>query len=997
VLKKLGKYELIDIVGRGAMGEVYKAQDPYIGRLVALKTVTSGLLGRPELLERFYQEARSAGTLQHPNIVTIYELGKEADTPFIAMEFLEGETLETIIERRPLLTYTQKVGYLVPVCRALDYAHKRGVVHRDIKPANVMITRETGVKVVDFGIARLMDSTQTQTNTIIGTLGYMSPQQIRGERADERSDIWAAGVMLFELLTYQRPFDGGNQAALMMSIANEATNPAPLEQLAPGIDPAVMALVGKMLQKNAEQRYQSMEEVLFDLEPIYRRMQDASVAEMIAGGESLIRDGNFARARDVLRKALQMDSRNQRAKTLLEQLNAHLGKSAPSRPSEVNLEKARELLKVGRHTEARIEIEAAQKSDPDNQEAKELLAEAERAAERVRQVLEALKSAKQKLADGSLDEASEATKKLLELEPRDTQGRELMRQIRELISDRERRKRLTDTLQKGRNLWAEGKRDECIALLTKAREEFPGDAEIAKFAETARRERNASKPGATTTGAGARASLPGEPGAKDSGENKDERARQEELRARTAQIRAKINAGEYTAALDLAQQTLATLGPDERVAQLQRAAEVELEQKRDKQRRQEKSFADAQSRMAEGKFADATGILKAGIADRLFSREDQRVNELFGEIERRKQAAAPPPTATISRRGADVAGKDYAAVKRPTPEPAAAQASASGALAAAVVSQPDAGAAERTTVQLRRADKVETNKPEAELASEPVRARAAERESSSNVGVWVAVLVAVAIAAAFVGYKYMGFGAPTTQELALQSQAQQAEQNKDWPGALADYKNLGNLNGKLAENARTQQSRLQELVNREVALLQQAQNSSLSGNVTAVRDSYQQVADLHGDREQEAQDAIEKLDAAIEAPAPAASTPDPTPAAATPVAATPTPAPTAKAKPVAAKPAKKAAPKQSAKADSGATADGATAKAPSKSFDSPNCQLVASDIPRFLELADGNRGKGKYADAEREYSAVLECDSQNDRARTGLARTKTAEVISGGR
>src|SRR5580692_399670 len=243
ILKKLGKYELIEEVGRGAMGEVYKAQDPFIGRLVALKTITGALVGRPDLLDRFYQEARSAGALQHPNIVTVYELGKEGETPFIAMEFLEGESLESIVERRPVLTLTQKVSYIIPVCRALDYAHKRGVVHRDIKPGNVMITKDGAVKVVDFGIARLMDSSHTQTNTIIGTLGYMSPQQIRGERADERSDIWACGIMLYELLTYQRPFDGANQTSLMLNIASDDMKPAPLKNFVPDCPPTVDALI----------------------------------------------------------------------------------------------------------------------------------------------------------------------------------------------------------------------------------------------------------------------------------------------------------------------------------------------------------------------------------------------------------------------------------------------------------------------------------------------------------------------------------------------------------------------------------------------------------------------------------------------------------------------------------------------------------------------------------------------------------------------------------
>src|SRR5215467_2453720 len=187
MLKKLGKYELVEVVGRGAMGEVSQALDPLIGRPVALKTITRALVGNPELLERFYREARSAGALEHPNIVTIYELGQEGNTPFIAMEYLEGESLEKLIERRPALGVLEKVGFVVPVCRALDYAHKRGVVHRDIKPANVMLTKDGKVKVVDFGISRQMNASMTQTNMFMGTLSYMSPQQIYGDRADERS------------------------------------------------------------------------------------------------------------------------------------------------------------------------------------------------------------------------------------------------------------------------------------------------------------------------------------------------------------------------------------------------------------------------------------------------------------------------------------------------------------------------------------------------------------------------------------------------------------------------------------------------------------------------------------------------------------------------------------------------------------------------------------------------------------------------------------------
>lgn len=287
MLKKLGKYELIEIVGRGAMGEVYKAQDPLIGRLVALKTITNGLAGRPDLIERFNQEARSAGTLQHPNIVTVYELGQEGETPFIAMEFLEGESLDSLIERRPVLSISDKLNYVIPVCRALNFAHKRGVIHRDIKPANVMITKEGRVKVVDFGIARQIDSNVTQTDAIIGTLAYMSPQQIRGERADERSDIWATGVMLYELLTFQRPFEGANQAALVLNISSDSL-PSAIRAIVPDCPLALEAVVDRMLAKDIERRYQKMEQVLNAFEPIIQKLHRPG-AKTVVAGEDLVR------------------------------------------------------------------------------------------------------------------------------------------------------------------------------------------------------------------------------------------------------------------------------------------------------------------------------------------------------------------------------------------------------------------------------------------------------------------------------------------------------------------------------------------------------------------------------------------------------------------------------------------------------------------------------------------------------------------------------------
>ena len=262
----IGRYEILEEIGRGAMGVVFKARDPLIGRSVAVKTITSGVAENADLLGRFYREARAAGGLQHPNIVTIYEMGESGGVPFIAMEYLEGESLEKIIARKPALPLATKIAYVAQACRALEYAHRRGVVHRDIKPANIMITGDGVVKVVDFGIARLADTSKTQTGALLGTLAYMSPEQLRGESADARCDVWALGVVFYELVAYQRPFTGDNHAALLLSILQK--EPTPIRQLVPECPFNVERVVSRALVKDDKARYFTMKALLADLESV---------------------------------------------------------------------------------------------------------------------------------------------------------------------------------------------------------------------------------------------------------------------------------------------------------------------------------------------------------------------------------------------------------------------------------------------------------------------------------------------------------------------------------------------------------------------------------------------------------------------------------------------------------------------------------------------------------------------------------------------------------
>ena len=271
--QQIGRYEIQEEIGRGAMGVVFKGRDPLIGRDVAVKTIAGGVAESADLRERFYREAKAAGVLQHPNIVTIYEMAESGGTPFIAMEYLEGESLEKLIARRPVLPLAAKVGYVVQACRALEYAHRHGVVHRDVKPANIMVTRDGVVKVVDFGIARLADTSKTQTGTMIGTLAYMSPEQIRGEHADARCDIWAMGVVLYELIAYQRPFTGENHAALLMSILQK--EPPPIRQFVLECPVALERAISKSLCKDEKGRYPSMEALLEELERLFASLTSA--------------------------------------------------------------------------------------------------------------------------------------------------------------------------------------------------------------------------------------------------------------------------------------------------------------------------------------------------------------------------------------------------------------------------------------------------------------------------------------------------------------------------------------------------------------------------------------------------------------------------------------------------------------------------------------------------------------------------------------------------
>jgi eukaryotic-like serine/threonine-protein kinase len=270
----LGRYKVLKELGRGAMGLVYLGKDPTIQRFVAIKTMRLDHIDHDDKLQdvkaRFFREAESTGRLSHPNIVTIYDAGEEQDLGYIAMELIEGTSLKQW-SRKPNLMPTNEILLTVAVVAdALDYAHQQGVVHRDIKPANIMLTKDRIVKVMDFGIAKLASSSKTQTNVVLGTPMYMSPEQVAGKKVDGRSDIFSLGTVLFELLTGQLPFTADNLPALLFSIAHHP-HPA-IQTLRPDLPPMVQEIVDRALHKDLPRRYRRAEEFARDLRACLQRL-----------------------------------------------------------------------------------------------------------------------------------------------------------------------------------------------------------------------------------------------------------------------------------------------------------------------------------------------------------------------------------------------------------------------------------------------------------------------------------------------------------------------------------------------------------------------------------------------------------------------------------------------------------------------------------------------------------------------------------------------------
>jgi eukaryotic-like serine/threonine-protein kinase len=427
--KKIGKYEITGILGRGGMGVVYRAEDKRIGRQVAIKTLTENFSGQPEMLERFYREAQ-AGILQHPNIVIVYDLGDEEGVPFIVMEYVSGDPLDKLIASGRHISIIEKLSIIEQVCAALGYAHHRGVVHRDIKPANVIVQQDGVAKLVDFGIARVQGSSGegglTRTGNVIGTIHYIAPERLRGKPFDGRSDIFSTGIMLYYLLAGQLPFTGEDMTVLQ-KLVNEPH--PPLSTFLANYPPQLDSIIDRALAKDPDQRYSTAEEFAADLHGLGEQLKKGQIDELFNDAERLTAEQQFGRAREVLLQLVRIDPQHTGARQLFGIVQQNLARLQRAEQVRQLAAEADEAIASQRYAEAIGSLDQAVQLDPENAELKKKLEEVREQKRRYDEIGTLMTQADSLRERGDWTGALKVAEKALNLNQQDTKVRALYNEI----------------------------------------------------------------------------------------------------------------------------------------------------------------------------------------------------------------------------------------------------------------------------------------------------------------------------------------------------------------------------------------------------------------------------------------------------------------------------------------------------------------------------------------------------------------------------------------
>jgi serine/threonine protein kinase len=461
------------------LGVVYRARDSRLGRIVAIKQLTAGFSGTPDMLRRFYEEAKKQASLHHNNIVIVFDAGDQDGEPYIVMEHVEGEALDRTIKEQKRIELELALSIVEQVCLALAYAHRKGVIHRDVKPANVIVQRDGKAKLFDFGIARdetRLDKTRTSTGIMVGTPPYMAPERFRGAAIDGRSDIFSVGVLLYELVTGRRPFDAVEVPAVIDQILNSHP-PAP-SALVSDCPRSLDTIVARALAKSPLERYGSADDMAMDLHEVAKDLTRAHIAELMERAEKLFGERELIAAQSVLRQLLALDSQHIGGKRLLSLIEQHLTQQERER-------RAKDLTRMVHQASAEREWQRAlalcdealaltPASDTLVALRKSVI-EGKQTQEKVAQLLFESANARK---IGELDRAKSRASSAYQLDPNNSQVLALCRELEQEIEEKQLREELRTVLASFQECLAAREFEDAALLFDRAKTLSPDNSEV---------------------------------------------------------------------------------------------------------------------------------------------------------------------------------------------------------------------------------------------------------------------------------------------------------------------------------------------------------------------------------------------------------------------------------------------------------------------------------------------------------------------------------------
>jgi serine/threonine protein kinase len=581
---KIGKYDVTGVIGRGGMGVVYQATDPHLDRRVAIKMITGAFSENPDMLKRFFREAQSLGSLQHPNIVTVFDLGDFGGNPYFVMEFLEGEGLDVLLAKCQL-NLLEKISIMIQVCAGLAYAHRRGVIHRDIKPANIMINKDGGVKIFDFGIAHAGQTNVTRTGEVIGTLRYMAPEQINSKTVDSRTDIFSTGVVLYQLITDHLPFDGDNTASTLMKIVSEA--PPPLGNFLTAYPPEMEEILLKALAKNPNERYATADDFAMDLAQLQGQLKEELIGSEMQEVALLIDQGEVYKAQSSLQRVLKIDQQHTRANRLLREVQQRIQRDELGKQVRGLRERAEQALADEQFDQAMEHVDRALGLDRDNFDLMQLREAIREAVVRAEKLHNALKAAEAAQAEGKLDAAKDAVEAALAVAPNDTQAKTLYRLISREMEERARHEQVEGYLLEARQELSSRKFTAALVILKQAEELDPVSPQVHSLIESA------------TAG-------------------QEQERRRRELEAVTREVEEALNLDDYRTACEKADEGLAKFPYDRNLLKLKGMG--------DRQR-----LVEERRQFVDQLLAEARPLLQAGRNEELKSRLETALSQIGAE------------------------------------------------------------------------------------------------------------------------------------------------------------------------------------------------------------------------------------------------------------------------------------------------------------------------------------------------------------------------------